>query len=319
MRKAGAADPAPTPKPQEGQARSLVSRLVQRRFGERPRGLQALGGGLNNHVYQLQAAGQSLVVRLHQDPAKLAVYRKEAWAMGQARKAGVPTPEVLEVGQEGEHPYMVLRLVDGIPGTHWADGNAVLRQLGQIAARLHQVATQGFGPGVGAGGRTGQDSWTHWADFLDHGLKVGERLGMLDRVNALPRPARDALTATLAQMRRWSRRPVLQHGDLRLKNVIVSPQDGRIVALIDWEDCLSAPPPHWDLAIALHDLGPDGKEVFLEGYGLSAARFTRIAPQLRALNVLNYAWAMHLALQDGQRRRAEWMKARLRGVFDVAL
>ncbi|AEG93723.1 phosphotransferase family protein [Ramlibacter tataouinensis] len=319
MRKAGAADSAPTPKPQDGPARAWVARLVQRRFGERPRGLQALGGGLNNHVYQLQAGGQPLVVRLHQDPGKLAVYRKEAWAMGQARKAGVPTPQVLEVGEEGGHPYMLQRLVEGIPGTQWADGNAVLRQMGELAARLHQVATQGFGPAVGGSAVPGQRSWPHWADFLDHELRVGERLGMLDRVNALPTPARQALTATLAQMRRWSRRPVLQHGDLRLKNVIVSPRDGRIVALIDWEDCLSAPPPHWELAIALHDLGPDGKEVFLEGYGLSAARFARIAPQLRALNVLNYAWAIHLALQDGQRRRAEWMKARLRGVFDVAL
>ena len=36
-------------------------------------------------------------------------------------------------------------------------------------------------------------------------------------------------------------RPVLQHGDLRLKNVLVEPDGTKIVSLIDWDSCASAP------------------------------------------------------------------------------
>lgn len=258
-----------------------------------------------------------MVARLHDAAGQLAVYRKEAWAMERARRAGVPTPGVLQLGKQDGRPFMILEEVPGLPGTHWSDAASVLRQLGRLAARLHHIRTDGFGwaPGGPAGN---QRSWPRWADFLARELQMEERLRVLGQVNALPLPAREALDKTLARMRRWSRRPVLQHGDLRLKNVIVSPDDGRVVALIDWEDCLSGP-AHWDLAIALHDLGPDEKEAFLQGYGLSPARFARIAPELRALNVLNYAWAIREALRAGQHDRAAWLKARLRGVFDVAM
>ena len=119
-------------------------------------------------------------------------------------------------------------------------------------------------------------------------------------------------------MRGWRRRPVLHHGDLRLKNVIVDPGTGRIRALLDWEDCLSGPRPYWDLAIALHDLGVDEKELFLQAYGLSAAQAVHVAPVLRALNFINYAWMLQTAEQLRERARVAWLKARLLGVFDVA-
>lgn len=111
--------------------------------------------------------------------------------------------------------------------------------------------------------------------------------------------------------------PVLHHGDLRLKNAIVAPEDGVLQALIDWEDCLSAPAPYWDLSIALHDLGPDEREAFLDGYGMSPAGFERAASCVRALNLLNYAAALERALQAGERERVAWMRTRLRGAFDM--
>jgi Ser/Thr protein kinase RdoA (MazF antagonist) len=318
MRKAVSHHGHHRPKPHQDAARAHLTNVVRRHLGSAPRRVQPLAGGLNNHVFRLEVHDRPVVVRLHDAPEKLAVYRKEAWAMEQARRVGVPTPEVLQVGRHDERPFMILGEVAGIPGTHWSDAAGVLRQLGSLAARLHQVRTRGFGSAIGdAAGEP--RNWPRWADFLEHELQLHERLRMLDEVNALPRPARQALDNTVAQIRRWTRPPVLHHGDLRLKNVLVSPDDGHIVALIDWEDCLSAPSPHWDLAIALHDIGPDEKEAFLEGYGLSPARFARIAPELRALNVLNYAWVIRQALADGQRDRAAWLKARLRGVFDISI
>jgi hygromycin-B 4-O-kinase len=109
---------------------------------------------------------------------------------------------------------------------------------------------------------------------------------------------------------------VLQHGDLRLKNVVTDEDGEHIAALIDWETCLSAPGPYWDLSLALHDLGVDEKEVFLDGYGMTPAEFTKGARFVRALNLLNYAWAIGEAKRD--RRRVAWLKARLKGTFDIA-
>lgn len=296
---------------------AIVRRIVKRHLGQQPRRMKALAGGLNNQVFRIETQGPAHVVRLHGDPEKLADYKKEEWAMEQARKAGVPTARLLEVGLEEKRPFMILEEAQGIPGTHWGGSAGVMRELGEYAARIHRIRSQGFGRAVGEA--TPGPLWQRWAEFLDHELCVDHRLALLESLNVLPSAARRALRATLQDMRGWKRRPVLQHGDLRLKNVIVSPDDGHIVALLDWDNCLSAPPPYWDLAIAIHDLGPDDKEAFLEGYGLSPRRFENLAPVLRVLNVLNYAWAIEQASEAGQRQRVAWLKARLRGVFDVAL
>lgn len=315
MRAAGPHEP---PAPAAAADQKLVARIVKRHLGERPGRLKVLGGGLNNEVFRVETKGRAHVVRLHSDPQKLADYRKEDWAMDQARAAGVPTPRVVEVGFESGRPFMILEEAAGIPATHWSDSAGVLRELGKYAARIHGVRSEGFGRAIG-NAAPGQHLWPHWAEFLDKELHVDQRLRLLEGLHVLPDAAWRALQDTLGQMRAWRRRPVLQHGDLRLKNVIVSPGDGHIVALLDWENCLSAPPPYWDLAIALHDLGPDGKEAFLEGYGLSPERFERLAPVVRVLNLLNYAWAIEQAQEARQRKRVAWLKARLRGVFDVAL
>lgn len=298
--------------------RHLAARILRLHLGERPRRLEPLGGGLTNQVFRLETRGRSYVIRLHDDEAKLADYRKEEWAMAQARGVDVPTPRVLAIGVERQRPFMILEEVRGIPATHWSEPASVLRQLGECAARLHSVRTQGFGRAIGTG-QLGPALWPNWAEFLDNELRLRERLQLLDRMQLLAAPARRQLDISLQEMRGWRRRPVLQHGDLRLKNVMVSPEDGRIVALLDWEDCLSAPAPFWDLAIALHDLGPDEKEAFLEGYRLTPGRFERMAPVLRVLNLLNYAWVIGQASGNGQRRQVAWLKARLRGAFDVAL
>jgi hygromycin-B 4-O-kinase len=211
---------------------------------------------------------------------------------------------------------MLVEQVPGRCGAELADRLPVLRQLGRCAARLHGVATRGFGPVF---------DWSHnrlskhaqWGRYLDDEMQVAARLKALQRLGGLPPAAQQALQQTLRTMRGWRKPPVLQHGDLRLKNVIADADSGELLALIDWEDCLSAPGPYWDLSIALHDLGPDEREAFLEGYGLSPAAFERAAPFVRALNLLNYAGALQAAADAGQRERLAWMRARLRGAFDM--
>src|SRR5262249_34017298 len=117
-------------------------------------------------------------------------------------------------------------------------------------------------------------------------------------------------------MRRWKRAPSLNHGDIRLKNVIVN-EKNKILAIIDWENCTSNIAPSWELSLALHDLSMDEKQNFLEGYGVNVNDYMRLASGIKALNVLLYSRSVHHALQRNDKTRLLSLRARLSGAFDL--
>jgi len=104
--------------------------------------------------------------------------------------------------------------------------------------------------------------------------------------------------------------------DIRLKNVIVN-EKNKILAIIDWENCTSNIAPYWELSLALHDLSMDEKQSFLEGYGLNVEDYMRVAPGIKALNVLLYSRSVHHALKRNDKTRLLGLRARLSGAFDL--
>ena len=118
-------------------------------------------------------------------------------------------------------------------------------------------------------------------------------------------------------MARWRKRPVLHHGDLRPKNAIVDADSGRLLAVLDWENCVSAPAPFWDLSLALHDLGIDEKEAFLAGYGMNPRAAAAAMPYVRLFNILNYAHAVESAARKKRPERLERFRLRLSGGLDL--
>ncbi len=299
------------------QARAAVAAIVQRYFGERPKRLKAQGGGLTNRVYEFTAGGRAYIVRMHADPTKLGAYLKEQWAMRHAREAGVPVPAVLEVSNEAApHPYMISEKASGIPAAIHSQRRHILHEMGGFTRAIHRVRTHGFGEVF---------DWSHntlsrcacWADYLGEGFEAEQRIAVLEKHRVLDRAALKTLRGRLAEMQRWKKPPVLQHGDMRLKNALVDPETGHVTALLDWENCLSAPGPYWDLAIALHDLGIDEKQAFAEGYGLKPAALAELMPFLRALNLLHYAVSLEQKLGKHDRAALAWERARLQGVFDL--
>jgi len=298
-------------------ARALVARIVADVFDDKPRRVKRLGEGLTNAVFEFAVGPDTWVVRLNADPDKADAFTKEHWAMARARRAGVPTPRVLRVGRgPGDVAWMVVASARGQPATRVGKRLPLLAQMGRCAARLHRIATRGYGSAFDPA----EERWTghaRWGGYLDDALDASERVDILRRQHVLHDASIDELRESLAAMRRWRRAPVLQHGDLRLKNVIADDDGERIVAIIDWEQCVSAPGPYWDLSIALHDLGIDEKEVFLDGYGMSAREFADAARFVRALNLLNYAWAIGEATREKDERRLAWLRLRLKGGFDI--
>jgi hygromycin-B 4-O-kinase len=301
----------------EKRARAAIEAIAQRYFGERPRRLKQREGGLTNLVYEFGANGAHYIVRVHSDPTKVHGYLKELWATARAREAGVPVPAVLEVGNEAApFPYMVVEKAEGVEATAHPDRLAILHELGEVAARIHSIRTSGYGEVFDWSGNT-LSRCERWPQWLSDEYEADARIQTLIRLKALDNAAAGRLRAQVEAMKRWRRPPALQHGDLRLKNVLVEPDSGRIVALLDWEHCVSAPPPIWDLSVALHDLGIDEKQALLDGLGLKPRALASLMPLVRAFNVMNYAPVLKDLAARRESADLAWHRARLQGLLDV--
>ncbi len=124
------------------------------------------------------------------------------------------------------------------------------------------------------------------------------------------------LTRIFSEAAKIRSRPVLNHGDMRLKNVIAS-EEGRINAIIDWEGCTSNIAPAWELSLALHDLGVDGTQQFLDGYGISSKKYRDALPLIKAFNIANYASAIEQVAAAKDKKALENYRLRLSGAFDL--
>lgn len=295
-----------------------VEMVLQRHFVKRPRKVKRIHGGLANHVFEACIGRDELVVRISEKAAKLQIFMKEQWAVNEARKNGIPIPEILEVCNDVIGlPYMISRKVIGSPGDA-ATGEAkveALRELGHYAAKINAIKTHDFGhifdwsPNKLSRQRT-------WQDYLKNELDLADRVENLRRCGVLEPANIKKLRRQVQLMKRWTASPSLCHGDIRLKNVILDDKQ-KIIAILDWENCSSNIAPYWELSIALHDLATDEKETFLVGYGITLKDYVKMAPAIKTLNILNYVRDVNLAVKNKDKAQLLGLRARLSGAFDL--
>jgi hypothetical protein len=75
--------------------------------------------------------------------------------------------------------------------------------------------------------------------------------------------------------------------------------------------------PHWESSLALHDLGIDEKQEFLEGYGISKKKFLEIVPLIKAFNIINYAPTIEKMAENKEKEKLEQYRTRLGGELDL--
>jgi hygromycin-B 4-O-kinase len=124
------------------------------------------------------------------------------------------------------------------------------------------------------------------------------------------------MTKELNKIKKWDQRPCLHHGDLRLKNVIVN-EKAKIIAIIDWENCISSIGSYWDTSIALHDLSIDAQWRYLEGYGITDKKLLEMSTAIKVFNLLNYAPVIEKIVQKKEKARLEQYRVRMHGALDL--
>lgn len=171
------------------------------------------------------------------------------WIHRQLTAASMPALRVFAVepsSRQRPHACQLLEEAPGAPLSRCDDDEArmtgLLAQLGRFLARLHGIATRGYGlldasPLAAGEQREVRGLWASWPGYLatnfESHLERCTAIGAIDTTEA--RRAEHAFAAGCSQL--GEIQPVLLHGDLGNHNVFT--EAGEITALVDWEDCLS--------------------------------------------------------------------------------
>ena len=295
---------------------AMARKVARHHFGKSFQKIEFKPAGKTNFVFDVVTKEGNFIVRIGGAHAKIHDYFKEQWATQKAMQAGVPVPEILEVGNEIiPFPYMLQQKVEGKEAMDHPDRLKILQKLGKYARKIHSIPTTGFGQ-VFDWSKNKLSKNKTWIEFLEDELKFTEGLKFLDKYSILNKKKIKRLGSEFERIKKWKVTPSLNHCDLRLKNVIVTDQ-GEIKAIIDWENCSSNCAPYWDFSIALHDLSIDGKQRFLEGYELDVDEFSKKSYALTLFNIINYIPALQRIITKKDKNKLAFYKLRLDGAMDL--
>ena len=295
--------------------RSLTKTIVERHFGKPASRIVYKSSGRTNFVFAVNHVEGQFVVRISPNSDNIQAFRKELWVSHKAREAGVPSPEVLAVGYDAvSEPYMITRRVTGTEATHHPERRRIIHEMARYAAIINSITTTGFGANF---------DWTDagpkhstWNSYIKEEFEIDKRLELFAQHKILPEAELQEIRRIVENAKPRDGHASLNHSDLRLKNVIVD-EGGDIVAIIDWEECVSTIAPQWELSIGLHDLSIDEKHALIDGYGLSSRQVAEMAPLIKAFNILNYSPVIEQAVADRNDKNLAELKLRLEGSLDL--
>jgi aminoglycoside phosphotransferase (APT) family kinase protein len=222
--------------------RPIIDSVVRSICGREVEGVVRLTGGGVNETYRVELRnGVAVVVRIARQPVPW--FGDEEHVMAQARRVGVPTPEVLGVEQvdhDGELlSFSIQRLVPGRSLDELA-GELPASELerlvmdgGELLARVHSVVPD-----------RGIRHELHPLDerFIARVARIADEAFGSAAAAVVERGA-DLLRAEVTT--RPAPRLSLAHGDWLPKHLLID--DGAIVGVIDWEGAGPASPA-FDLA-----------------------------------------------------------------------
>lgn len=271
-----------------------VERLAQRLLDSDHVAVEHHPVGFGNENWKLHGAGGRRYLLKVGDRANEAKWKSSHAAYALAAAAGVPVPELVHVGELGDHLVRIFTWIDGHRGTEVAADSIrsarFLRTVGEAVRAMHNVERHGFSSRLDGSA----PSFGAWEDYIDYRLsQIRARCeateavedDLLDRVCAL---AQD-LAAEVNDVAE----AVLCHRDLHPDNLIVD-ADGTLIGIVDWDGAEA-----WDRAgdwfklefelLAAH---PEGEDILVAAYldaGEVPKRWDqrrRLVHLVEALNIL---------------------------------
>lgn len=292
-------------------------KIVEHLCNEKPKAIRELVSGMDNSTYEVtMKSGDDLIVKIANFDEKINSYLKEQWCTRAAIKNGVPSIDILEVGNEiVPYPYMVSLKVNALEAIHHPERIKILEQMGKYNAIINTIKTEGYGDVFDWSSNILSKNAT-WQEFMEKEWQVDSRLETFTKFNIFEPEKLDTLIKNVEEMKEWDIPSTLTHGDMRLKNVLIN-EDGKIQVVFDWEFSTSNVAPYWDLSIALHDLSVDEKDAFLSGYGMKEDEYRRVIKGIKTINLLNYSWAVGFWNEKKNEEALDKLKTRLNGGLDL--
>jgi hygromycin-B 4-O-kinase len=296
--------------------RNQAREVAKFHFPSRRITIKPLTGGLTNFVFAIKAGTEEFVIRMSSEAESMNGFLKEQWAVHKAREKKIPVADILEVGNLViPYPYMIIEKIKGEPALGHPERKTILGEMGRLTAMIHSIKTKGYGK-IFNWTENELDKNLKWKSFLLFEINAMQRIEFLLRSKMINRKIAIGMKKLVREMLGWKTTPHLQHGDMRLKNIMAD-KKGKIKAVIDWEDAISAIGPWWDLSIALHDLPLDGQQSFLDGYGMSSKRLIESSKFIKVYNLLNYVPAVEQMKANNDRNGLLHYRSRLHGALDL--
>lgn len=294
----------------------LATSVIKHLFGKKPRKIHYKPMGQTNFVFETQVSGGEYIVRISGSVGKIEDFIKEQWIVARVREKGVPVAEILEVGNDIiALPYMVQKKMEGQEALYHPEKKKILRQMGEYTSIINAITTNDYGKVFDwSENRLSKNST--WNDFLDNELELNKSIEILVKNKMMSKENSKKIRHHLESIGDLNLQTVLNHGDMRRKNVIVN-NKAEIVAIIDWEESCSNIALFWEMSIALHDLSIDDKQYFLEGYCITPKEYAEAVETIKALNVLNYAPVIEELAKKNDKHNLEFYRLRLSGHFDL--
>lgn len=249
--------------------------------------------GVMNSVQLVGTWPDQYVIRARKGDQTAAEFSREAWCAGAARAAGIETPQILFWGTTSGWSYSVQQGLQGTSGEHHRD-ERLWSHLGEVARQIGRIDLSDAPADLFS--RFGRDlplAWLRHVEYNVAELSDGDpliELGVYGFSDVKP------LRRALSELLNIPDDHGLVHGDLALRNLIITPEGTPV--LIDWGSVRTGPTPYLDLVNLLRNQdeqdNPRKAEIdaFITGYGLgpqetiARAHLTRL---LQSFDVLRWA------------------------------
>ncbi|MDF0599597.1 phosphotransferase family protein [Psychromarinibacter sp. C21-152] len=211
--------------------------LARRSPGESLRRAEPIAGGQSNPTWKLVTDRRRLALRKKPEGPILKgahAIEREFRVLQALAGTEVPVPEALWLEEDAQvlgTPFYVMAWLDGrvftdstLPGMTPAERRGIYFAMARSLARLHAVRPETVGLGdYGKPGSYFERQLRRWSGQYD--ASEMPRIAALDRVAAwldANMPEEDGAAA-------------IAHGDFRLGNLMVHPEEPKVIGILDWE------------------------------------------------------------------------------------